>query len=93
VASNEDIRGVGTGKGVEEKQMDMQRRSVYDLLIGETNQILEFGDLKTARLLAGMGLGVGKPIKCVHRSGISVITSNGRTIAIDPDVAKRVYVM
>jgi Fe2+ transport system protein FeoA len=69
------------------------RRSIYDLSVGENSKIIEFEDSHTAKLLTGMGLHIGKDIKCVYESGTIVIASNNMTTAIGKEMAKKIYVL
>jgi hypothetical protein len=69
------------------------RKSIYNLSCGEMGKIVGFMDLQTESLSIGMGLCIGKDIKCVFESGTIVITANNRSIAIGKEIAKKIYVL
>ncbi|MDR0552965.1 MAG: ferrous iron transport protein A [Holosporales bacterium] len=67
-------------------------RSLYDLSVGESDRICDFEDEVTADLLTSVGLGVGKIVRCVFKSGTMVITTSYQTIAICQNIARKIYV-
>jgi hypothetical protein len=67
-------------------------RSLYDLLIEENGQIMDFEDKRTADLSTSMGLSVGKDVRCISRTGTVVIATSHQTIAVCKSLARKIYV-
>lgn len=68
------------------------KKNLYEATIGELNQINGFVDQYTENLLLRMGIYIGKYVKCISKFGPLIIVADYQTIALDANLAKKVYI-
>lgn len=68
------------------------KKNLYESSIGEKSKIEGFVDEYTESLLFRMGIYIGKYVKCISKFGPLIISADYQTIAIDKNLAKKIYI-
>ncbi|MDR3155717.1 MAG: ferrous iron transport protein A [Holosporaceae bacterium] len=68
------------------------KRTLYELSVGESGQMIGFADKNTEHTLRNFGLFIGRNATCIAKIGPIVVRSDLVVIALGKTLALRVYI-
>jgi hypothetical protein len=68
-------------------------KNLYDINVGEYARIRGFFDEEIEFLSSRMGVFAGREVTCIYKNGPIVITFGCQTVALDKNIAVKIYIM